>query len=73
MTAGRVRAVLVGMVVVVFAGAAAIALNVLLLDRASAQHDRIGRLSPGARLPSAAPTWTLRPVERRIEDGAADD
>ena len=73
MRAGPLRALIIGLVVVVSAAAAAIALNVLLLDRVSVQNDRIGRLSPGARMLPAAPTWTLRPVERRIEDGGSDD
>jgi hypothetical protein len=54
------------------AAAAAIALNVLLLGRASAQNDPVGRLSPGTRVP-AAPEWTVRPTHGRIEDRGADD
>lgn len=69
----RLPRLLLGLAVVVAAGSAAIALNFLLLDRASAQNDRIGRLSPGARILPAAPSWTLRPVERRVEDRGADD
>lgn len=73
MTAPRLPRLLLGLALVVSAGAAAIALNVLLLDRASAQNDRIGRLSPGAKILPAAPGWTLRPVEGRVEDRGADD
>lgn len=73
MRAARLRHALLAVTLVVLAGAAAIAANVLLLDRASAQNDPIGRLSPGARILPAAPGWAVRPVERRVEDRGADD
>ena len=73
MTTARLRAVLLAVALVLAAGAAAIAANVLLLDRASAQNDPIGRLSPGARIVPAAPSWAVRPVERHVEDRSADD
>jgi hypothetical protein len=52
--------------------AAAIAANVLLLGSATASNDPVGRLSPRVHLP-AAPAWTLRPVDRHVRDGHADD
>jgi len=44
----------------------------LLLSRASAQSDRVGRLTPRAQLP-VAPQWTVRPTHGRVEDDRADD
>jgi hypothetical protein len=52
--------------------AAAIAANVLLLGRASAGNDPVGRLSPRAHLP-AAPHGTVRPTSGRPHDEHADD
>ena len=63
------------LVVVVGAAAVVIAivvLNVLLLGRASAVNDPIGRLSSRAHLP-AAPSWTVRPVGGEVENDGADD
>lgn len=54
---------------VVFAGA----LNLVLLGRASAQNDRVGRLAPGNRIVPAAPAWTVRPVTGPVDDRRADD
>ena len=51
----------------------AVALNLVLLGRASAQNDRVGRLAPGNRIVPAAPAWTLRPVTRKVDDRHADD
>ena len=52
--------------------AAAIAANVVLLGRASAGNDPVGRLSPRAHLP-AAPHGTVRPTSGRPHDEHADD
>jgi hypothetical protein len=59
-------------VVMVVAVAAAIALNVLLLGRASTQNDPAGRLTPSVKAP-AAPSWIVRPTRGPIEDRGADD
>jgi hypothetical protein len=58
--------------VVAVAAAVAIALNILLLGRASAQSDPVGHLSPRANLPPA-PSWTIRPPARHEEHDGADD
>jgi hypothetical protein len=52
--------------------AAAIAANIVLLGRAAASNDPVGRLSPRAHLP-AAPHWTVRPTQGRPHDEGADD
>ena len=72
MNADRLRVVLFGALVVVAAGAAAITLNVLLLDRTTNRSEPVGRLTPRVHLP-AAPAWTIRPRHGPIEDGGADD
>jgi hypothetical protein len=54
------------------AAAVAIAVNLLLLGRASAQNDPVGTLSPKAQLP-AAPAWTVRPTTHEREHDGADD
>jgi hypothetical protein len=59
-------------VVAAAAVAAAIAANVVLLGRASAGNDPVGRLSPRAHLP-AAPHGTVRPTSGRPHDEHADD
>ena len=51
---------------------AVVALNVLLLGRASAVNDPVGRLGARTNLP-AAPAWTVRPVHGEIENDGADD
>ena len=66
------RSLLIGLALVAAAGAAAIALNLLLLGRASAQSEPVGTLSPRAHLP-AAPAWTIRPATREVEHDGADD
>jgi hypothetical protein len=71
-----VSRVLLVALAVAAAAAAAILLNLLLLGRASAQNDPVGRLSPRAHLP-AAPGWTIRPAPTtedrgRNHDGADD-
>lgn len=66
------RSLLIGLALVAAAGAAAIALNLLLLGRASAQSEPVGTLSPKAHLP-AAPAWTVRPATREREHDGADD
>ena len=72
MSSGRLPSLLLGALLVAAATAAAILLNVLLLGRASAQNDPVGRLSPGKPAP-AAPNWTVRPTDGRVEDRGADD
>ncbi len=67
-TSQRVLAVFL----VAAAAAAAVVLNVLLLGKASAGNDPVGRLSPKANLP-AAPSWTVRPTTGRAHDDGADD
>ncbi len=69
---GRLPSLLLAALLVAAAAAAAILLNVLLLGRASAQNDPVGRLSPGKPAP-AAPEWTVRPTTRPVEDHGADD
>ena len=61
-----------GIALVVVAAAAAVALNLLLLGRASAQSEPVGTLSPKAHLP-AAPSWTIRPATKEHEHDGADD
>ena len=63
---------LLGLGVVAAAAVAAVALNLLLLGRASAQNDPVGRLSPRAHLPQA-PAWTVRPPAHEGEHDGADD
>ena len=73
MKASRLPALLLGVLLVAAATGAAIALNVLLLSRASAQDSPVGHLAPGTRVVPAAPKWTLRPVKGPVEDRGADD
>jgi hypothetical protein len=75
-TSHRVIAVLL----VATAAAVAVALNVLLLGKASAGNDPVGKLSPSAKLPAAAtttlpaaPGWTVRPTTGHPNDDGADD
>jgi hypothetical protein len=75
-TSQRALAVLL----VAAAAAAAVALNVLLLGKASAGNDPVGKLRPIANLPAAAtttlpaaPGWTVRPTTGRLHDEGADD
>lgn len=51
---------------------AIVALNVLLLGRASAGNDPVGHLSARTNLP-AAPTWTIRPIRGEVENDGTDD
>jgi hypothetical protein len=67
-TSQRILAVLL----VAAAAAAVVALNVLLLGKASAGSDPVGKLSPNAKLPPA-PSWTIRPTTGPAQDGGADD
>jgi hypothetical protein len=69
---GRLPPALLVLLLVVAAAAVAVSLNIVLLRRASAGNDPVGRLSPRARLP-AAPLWTIRPARARVEDRGADD
>jgi len=71
-TSGRLSSLLLAALLVTAAAAVAILLNVLLLGRASAQNDPVGRLSPGKPVP-AAPEWTVRPTTGPVEDHGADD
>ena len=66
------RSMLLAVLLVAAAAAAAVALNLLLLGRASAQNDPVGTLSPRAHLP-AAPAWTVRPATHEREHHVADD
>lgn len=68
----RFPPVVLAVVVVAAAAVAAVALNVLLLGRASAGSDPVGRLVPRAHLP-AAPHWTVRPASSRHERDGSDD
>jgi hypothetical protein len=68
----RVTARLLLVLAVAAAAAAAIALNVLLLGKAAAGNEPVGRLSPRANLP-AAPSWTVRPTTGKPQDEGADD
>jgi hypothetical protein len=54
------------------AAVAAVALNVLLLGKASAQNDPVGRLQPAKNLP-AAPQWTIRPTTGPVHGEGSDD
>lgn len=54
------------------AAAAAVLLNLLLLDHATAQNDPVGKLTPRTHLP-AAPKWTVRPTRGQVRDEGADD
>ena len=68
MTSRRLLVVLL----VAAAAAAAIALNVLLLGRASAGEDPAGRLRPAGNVPTA-PDWTIRPTTGEAHDEGDDD
>jgi hypothetical protein len=63
---------LLALLLVTAAAAAAVALNVLLLGKASAGSDPVGKLSPKANLPPA-PSWTVRPTTGPARDDGADD
>jgi hypothetical protein len=71
-TRTRIAPLLLAALLVGAAAAAAVLLNLLLLGRASAQNDPVGRLAPGRPVP-AAPKWTVRPTDGRVEDRGADD
>jgi hypothetical protein len=66
------RPLLLVVLLVAAAAAAAIALNLIVLGRASAQNDPVGTLSPKAHLP-AAPAWTIRPAAKEHAHDGADD
>ena len=70
---GRMRSAVLLALVAAAAVILAVALNLVLLGRASAQNDRVGRLAPGNRIVPAAPAWTLRPVTGPVDDRRADD
>jgi hypothetical protein len=54
------------------AAAAAVALNLLLLGKASARETPVGKLRPGGNIPTA-PLWTVRPTTGPVHDEGADD
>jgi hypothetical protein len=54
------------------AAAAAVALNLLLLGKASTRESPVGRLRPAGSVPTA-PDWTVRPTTGPIHDEGADD
>lgn len=68
----RPSSLVLGIALVAAAAAAAVLLNLLLLGRASAQNDPVGKLTPRTHLP-AAPQWTIRPTHGHVEDRGADD
>lgn len=63
--------------VVLAAGAAAVLLNVLLLNQASSAGDPVGKLSPTAYLPARglppAPPGIVQPAKGPIEGEGKDD
>lgn len=68
----RVPALLAAVIAAAGVVAAIVALNVLLLGRASSVNDPVGHLSSRTHLP-AAPLWTVRPVKGEIENDGTDD
>ena len=66
------RSLVLVVLLVAAAAGAAIALNLMVLGRASAQNDPVGTLSSKAHLP-AAPAWTIRPAAKEHELDGADD
>jgi hypothetical protein len=60
------------MVVVAAAVAAAVIVNLVLLDRASSANDPVGKLRPTANLPAAPPS-VLRPQTGPVRGGEGDD
>jgi hypothetical protein len=72
----RLRPLLVAALLLGAATAAAVALNLLLLGRASAGNDPVGQLRPRiASVPAqpAAPAATVLPTHGRIDNEGADD
>ena len=63
---------LLAALLILAAAAAAVALNVLLLGRASAQNEPVGKLAPAKNLPPA-PQWTIRPTTGPVHDEGSDD
>jgi hypothetical protein len=72
MSRTRVSALVLAGLLVAAAAASAVLLNLVLLGRASAPNDPVGRLTPRANLP-AAPRWTIRPTTGPVEGNGADD
>lgn len=68
----RAASIVLSVLLVGAAAAAVVVLNLVLLDRATAQNDPVGRLTPRTHLP-AAPAWTVRPTHGHVEDRGADD
>ena len=70
---------LTAIVGVVIAVAAAILLNVVLLNRASSSSDPVGKLTPSARLPGQsrrlppAPAGVVQPATGPVEGEGNDD
>lgn len=68
----RLPSLLVGLALAAAAAAAAVSLNLLLLGRATRTNDPVGHLQLHVQLP-AAPHWTVRPTQGRVDDRGADD
>ena len=76
MSERRLRPLLVAALLLGAATAVAVALNLLLLGRASAGNDPVGQLRPRiASVPTqpAAPAATVLPTHGRIDNEGADD
>ena len=69
---GRVTRRALAVVVVAAAAAAAVALNIVLLGKASAQNSPLGKLNPATSLP-AAPTGIVRPTTGPVHHDGSDD
>ena len=69
---GRVTARLLAVLLVAAAASAAVALNILLLGKASAQNSPLGKLTPAKNLP-AAPTGIVRPTTGPVHGDGSDD
>lgn len=76
MSEGHIRPLLLAVLLACAAAAAAVALNLLLLGRASAGNDPVGQLRPTlATVPAqpAAHVPTIRPTHGAIENKGEDD
>ncbi|HJX48239.1 MAG TPA: hypothetical protein VJ375_10345 [Gaiellaceae bacterium] len=76
MSERRLRPLLVAALLLGAATAAAVALNLLLLGRASAGNDPVGQLRPRiASVPAqpVTPAVTVLPTHGRIDNEGADD
>ena len=71
----RLPRLLLAALLVAAAAGAIVALNVVLLGKASATNDPVGTLNPRTHFP-AAPAWTIRPLHGEhgdTEHDGADD